>query len=392
MQDESVTPVHSDIEPVLSGYSKTVEMKIPDSNTDTQETDAVDLPDGADIVDNEREHCRYEECPEPQAENDPPISQVENSIDTEIDCKSSLVDSSKNGLTGSKNIGGSKIRRSLKKSLRGRWKKTQLTVPCPKNMNASTPTSKQDDAGVPDPTTPAPLSVSEIVASLENASYRGSTSKASPGEDDKSVSMLSPHSQDSRTAKIPEKKKVRLFQTGVTRWKVAKLLGAQKHRNAESLARNADVPGKTSSNMEYRTVLAVSDESLNEEEHAAIGDGPHLTPIVENADSDGKGESAGPHEQDPSFESASMDPGNQIITSPTGGTEETGFESTLSILDDHSQDQKTKAVPAKKHRSERTHESGQSAEVSYYRGTFDDDLSNMFMPQPVTGETSKWFW
>jgi hypothetical protein len=291
---------------------------------------------------------------------------------------------------GSKKMGGFKIRRSLKKTMHSPWKKKQFTVACPNDMNSRSPTNQQDDAGMPDPTTPASPSVSEIVASLENASYRGPTPAASPVvEHDKSVSTSSPHPQDSRTAKTSEespekKKKAKLFRTGVAGWKVAKLLRAQKHRNAAILA-----DANTSSNLEYRTVLAVSDESLNEE---PIGDDPHLTPIAENADSEGKSESVGPNEQAPSFESASMDPRNQLITSPTGGTDETGFESTLSILDDHSQDQKKEEVPAKKQRSQRTHQSGQSGEVSYYKGTFDDDLSNVFMPRPVTGETGKWFW
>ena len=276
--------------------------------------------------------------------------------------------------------------RSLKKTFHNRLMKKQLTIPCP---NDAPPSSKHEDSGMSDPTSPVSPSISEIVASLENASC---TSEEGPMvHNEKSVCKPSPLSQSSQTAKKIPEEKARLFQSGVARWKVAKLLRSQKHRNAAILA-HADVPAKASSSMEYRTVLAVSDESFNREEQQAIGDDPHLTPIVEMADSEGKSDSTGPNKNDASFESASIDPQDHLITSPTGGTEETGFESTLSILDDHSQDEKKKAVPAEKKRSEQTNQSGQSADVSYYRGTFDDDLSNVFMPRPVTGGTGKWFW
>ena len=192
---------------------------------------------------------------------------------------------------------------------------------------------------------------------------------------------------------------------------MAKLLSAQKQHNAAILADAATAKCETKampipdakSNTEYLTVLAVSDESLNEEEHTPVnldgvpGSAPinahQLTPIIEMALTAGQSNSDGPSVLEASFDSASIDPMEQVITSPTGGTEGTGIESILSLLDDARLDGKQKLLAEGKYMSEQAEKNLQMGDVSFDNGTFDDDLSNAFAPRlPSSGGTGKWFW
>lgn len=446
-------------------------------------TESVDQSCGSmtveDELSNEMDMVEPSQADEPQAEEE-----VHPQPQTEI-TDSKVASLEKIPSAEPQKKGALKATGRFKKTLRGRFakKKALLTTeddesepePTPSSNAGATPTTAESpseiedqmETGNRDPTTgtaaaPAidasPKNDEEVVksdapenepsdapsqdqpASNDNAQDEGNQSSEASSE----TESKSPVSFQSGKTKRTKNK---FFHGKVAKWKVAMLLKAQKKHNAAIIAKaaansTATEVAETSSNAEYLTVLAVSDESLDEEQQssgsASLGlssrdvatTGPQLTPIEELTDTGGQSKSVGAaSSQEQSLgRCTSSDTAEQVLTTPTGRTEATGHATTMSSYDsprrqtghattmssydsprrqtEHAttmssydsprRQQKQKATTSvTKHRSEQTEtdDSRQIDSVSFDNATFDDDLSNAFAPRlPGYIGNGKWLW